>query len=340
VLHAFWHSLALAGALGEGSPAAGDDGARNAMLASIREAQAGFETLAQHCAQNFRCQALLLAAEIARIEGRARDALAALEQAIEFAAGEPLIQHQALAHELAGRLRLRCVQPHLAALHFAQACDAYRQWGAFAKVRALEREHPVLAAGSESAAGAELLATSPASSLASTDPAETFDLFSVLKAAQAIAAEVERGALLTRLMHIAIENAGAERGALVLEGEAGPRVHSSDAAPPTREGVPLAACDAVPAGIVHYVRRTREPVVLAQAPEDEQHGGDPYVLRHAPRSVACLPLALGGGALGVLYLEHRRAGAVFTAGRLRTLQILAAQVRLAPSCPRPLLQRP
>jgi hypothetical protein len=45
-----------------------------------------------------------------------------------------------------------------------------------------------------------------------------------MKAAQVIAAEVEQGALMARLMRIAIENAGAEHGALIVESETGPVV--------------------------------------------------------------------------------------------------------------------
>jgi signal transduction histidine kinase len=153
----------------------------------------------------------------------------------------------------------------------------------------------------------------------------------MLKAAQAIAGEVDLAALLARLMHIAIENAGAERGALVLESDAGPLVHAIDASADELQGdaVALDRSDSVPAGIVNYVRRTGESVVLAEAETDEQHATDPYVLRHRPRSVVCLPVQKQGRAIGVLYLEHRRASAVFTPQRLRTLRILATQAAIS-----------
>jgi signal transduction histidine kinase len=86
---------------------------------------------------------------------------------------------------------------------------------------------------------------------------------------------------------------------------------------------------AVPQGIVNRVRRTGEALVLADAPDDESHGGEPYVRRQRPRSVMCLPLQRGGRALGALYLEHRQVAGVFTAQRLNTLRILAAQAAIS-----------
>ena len=358
VIHDFWHGLALAaGITGASSEAHG------AWLEQIRQAQSRFETLATHCAENFWCQARLLGAEIARIEGRVRDAIEACEQAIEFAAAGPLLLYHALAHELLGRLHLQREQPSLAAVHLTQAHDRYAQWGAAAKLDAMNHQYPTSPAAHSSLAGASGQAESAVSSSGEsaratpmTGPAQAqrqasaegllpsaaeatdgLDLYSVLKATQAIGGEVELPALLGRLLHIAIENAGAERGALVLETEAGCVVHATalaDETPagPTRlapeQGVALEQSDSVPAGIVNYVRRTAETVVLAHAEADEQHGADPYVLRHRPRSLVCLPVRKQGQAIGVLVLEHRRAAAVFTPQRLGTLRTLATQAAI------------
>ena len=341
VIHDFWHGLALAGGM-----VAATAEERPAWTLEIRKAQATFESMATHCAENFLCQARLLAAELARIEGRDRDALDGYEQAIEFAAAGPLLQYEALAHELLGRFRVQRGQPRLAALHLAHARARYARWGAAAKVDAMERQYPepalhgdAVPAPHTAAPAPEALWTAPAPAPAGSlagEPADSstgLDLFSVLKATQAIAGEVELTALLGRLMHIAIENAGAERGALVLDTEAGAVVHGTELGADARwvsvPGVALGDADSVPAGIVNYVRRTAETVVLAHAEADEQHGADPYVLRHRPRSLVCLPVRKQGRPIGVLYLEHRRAGAVFTPQRLDTLRILATQAAVS-----------
>jgi predicted ATPase/signal transduction histidine kinase len=334
VIHEFWHGLALAANC---SDAAGAQSA--AELAQMKAAQAAFEARAEHCAENFRCPALLLGAEIARIEGRDRDALEHYEQAIEFASGSALLPTLALAHELAARFRLHRGQTSLAAMHLGQARANYAAWGAAAKVAALEREHPALLGD----AGAPERVADPASTIEAqlravadelpADSTDGLDLFSVLKATQAIAGEVELAALRARLMHIAIENAGAERGALVLVDDSGARVYAADAAADAHDvieqGVALERSQRVPAGIVNYVLRTADPVVLAHAETDEQHGSDAYVVQRQPRSLACLPVLKQGRSVGALYLEHCRAGAVFTPQRLRTLRVLATQAAIS-----------
>lgn len=331
VLHDFWHGLALAAAI-ELAPA----GERAAWIASIREAQATFEARALHCAENFRGQALLLASEIARLEGRLRDAVERCEEAIEFAASGPLLALHALAHELHGRLRLSTGKPSMAYATLSRSRERYAQWGATAKADAMVRQYPVLAEREDAEVPA-VPAAFDAAGLAEVqalraDPADALDLFSLLKATQAIAGETGFGALLGRLLQIAIENAGAERGALVLDGDGGPLVHAAEAgagAGGVERGVPLAQSDRVPAGIVNLVRRAGEAIVLADATVDVTHGGDPYVQRRRPRALACLPVRQQGRALGVLYLEHRGIGAVFTPQRVDTLRILATQAAIS-----------
>jgi predicted ATPase/signal transduction histidine kinase len=328
VLHDFWHALAL----GAGVERAHDAGAADA-LQILREAQRGFEARAAHCAENFGTQALLLAAEIARIEGRLRDAIELAEQAIEFAASRPLLALEALAHEIALRLRLRHHQPRLAELHLALARERYARWGAAAKVQALALEFGRLASAAEHghpAAATEALEVDPRDGWR-RDAVDGLDLVSVLKASQAIAEEVDFETLLARLMRIAIENAGAERGALVLESDAGPVVHADDStdAAAAESGVALDTARSVPAGLVHFVRRTGETLNLGEAEIEEQYGVEAYLHEHRPRALMCLPLRKRGRAIGVLYLEHRRAGDVFTLARLRTLEMLATQATVS-----------
>lgn len=340
VIFDFWNALVLAQHIDVEADAA----ERAARLDEVRAAQRRFEGVCTHCEQNYRCQALLLAAELARLEGRTADAVAACEQAIEFAAAHPLLPFAALAHERCGRLLADSGRRALARLHLVQAQACYARWGAHAKVDAMRRQHALLAAG-DGDADREGDARDPRderderderdpSRPPGTAPAarvDGLDLFSVVKAAQAIAAETEVGGLLARLMRIAIENAGAERGALVLESPQGPQVHAFEAldAAAAAEPVALDAARSVPAGIVNYVRRTAASVVLARADIDERHAADPYIVRCRPRSVVCVAAQHQGRLVGVLYLENRHVDGAFTAERTRVLQSLAAQAAIA-----------
>ncbi len=331
VVQRLWSGLALAAHHVERAP-----GERVRALQQLRDAQAWFEALARHCEENFRCPALLLQGCAAHCEGRAADALHSFAAAVDLAArfGQP--QTQALAHEWCARAHLALGQTQLARLHLGEAARCCGQWGAAAKVQALAEQYPLLL-GTEavSAANARLAAdaAAPREASAGAGPTEGLDLASVLKVAQAIASEVKFDALLTRLLHLTIENAAAERGALVLEGTGGALVYHADAADEPAEeaprGVPLEASDAVPHAIVNYVRRSRQALVLSGEQIGERFAADAYIARHAPRSVLCIPVLQQGASVGVFYLEHRRVTAAFSAQRVRVLQLLAAQAAIA-----------
>lgn len=317
LIHGLWFGLALADS-GDHLP----EPARQAQRAELHAVQQDYARWAAGCAQNFRVPALLLGAECAAAEGRQAEALAACDAAIEFAAEQGLLAQEALAHERAARLRRRQGQPRLAALHTQQAVALYARWGAFAKVRALDpaAAPPVTVP----AAAADGLALAPATDDHSLDHA------SVLKAGQAIAGLVAMDALLERLLQIALENAGAERGALVLlEGSDGPQVHACHGGGPLRRAGALEGCDELPQRLVHFVRRTGAPLVLGAPTTDEPWASEPWLQHAQPRSLACLPVAQQGRLVAVLVLEHRGVAGLFTPARLRTLQVLAAQAAVA-----------
>ena len=199
----------------------------------------------------------------------------------------------------------------------ADARDCYAQWGAKAKVEHLERTH------------ADLLPARDGGKPAQTaSEGGTLDFETIMKAAQAISGEIELEKLLARLIRIAMENAGAERGRLILERGGEPFVYaegSIDAAQVNVHGaVPLNESEDLANSVVHYVRRTLESLVLADARTDDRYGQDPYVLRFQPRSILCTPVLTQGRLVAVLYLENNLAANAFTPDRIELMQVLAS----------------
>lgn len=228
----------------------------------------------------------------------------------------------------------------IASAYRRQAHYRYRLWGAAAKAAAMEEEWPELADMDDLSIGGAR----------DTDRAADqtrFDIAAVMKATQAISGEIHRPKLMENLLRITISTAGAHRGLLMLrndggwaieaEAEAGadrftlhrtrvtldddPTLHGGEAA----NGEPPAFSRA----IFNYVARTREAVVLHDAPEEGPFTGDPYVMQHRPRSVLCLPLFQQAEMKGMLYLENNLATGAFTAQRLEVLHLLAAQVMIS-----------
>ncbi len=151
------------------------------------------------------------------------------------------------------------------------------------------------------------------------------------KASQAISREIELDALLARLMHVMIENAGARRGALILLEADRLRVLASAEGLDVTVGaaVPGDAAAHVTESIVRYVARTGETVLLDDAASDGRFARDPQVRRRGCRSVICLPLRLKDQVIGALYLENELSAGAFAPARKIVLELLAGQAAIS-----------
>ncbi len=274
---------------------------------------------------------MLAAAEAARIRGDVEAATQAYRRAISRADELDLSQHQALANELAARFYLAQGLDKVAGVFLRDAHYCYEKWGAVAKVEQLAEEFPELRLEAPAQPATYTASTS------GTTGAHAVDMATVIKASMAISGEVKLDALLRRLLEIVMENAGAERGFLVLTGDgpgAGAELSIQAAATEpgrvsTTEPVPVGGSDQLAVGVVQYVARTRKEVVLADATARGSFRTDPYVNRVGARSILCLPLAKGGQLQGVLYLENDLTAGAFTDQHLEVVRLLCGQASIA-----------
>ena len=101
---------------------------------------------AENCPPTFADKHALVAAEIARIEGRDLEAMRLYEQAIRSASENGFVQNEGLAHEVAARFYAARGFETIANAYLRNARYCYLRWGADGKVRQLDRLHPHLAA--------------------------------------------------------------------------------------------------------------------------------------------------------------------------------------------------
>ncbi|MGX9428278.1 ATP-binding sensor histidine kinase [Bradyrhizobium sp. LeoA1S1] len=281
------------------------------------------EVWAARCAENFENRAALVGAEIARIDGRAFDAMKLYEQAILSAQANGFVHNEALAKELAARFYGACGFEQIAHLYLRNARDCYLRWGANGKVRQLDVMYP--------RHRMEELAPAPTSTIVAS--VEQLDLATVIKVSQAISGEIVLENLLEMLMRTALEQAGAERGLLIFSHRAEQRI----AAEATTDGDLVTvhlhdedvAATVLPESVLHYVLRTRESVILDDASSHNPFSADPYIVESYLRSILCLPLINQGKLTGVLYLENNLAPRVFTPDRVALLKVLASQAAIS-----------
>ncbi|MCP4725845.1 MAG: PAS domain S-box protein, partial [bacterium] len=151
--------------------------------------------------------------------------------------------------------------------------------------------------------------------------------------AQALSGEIVLNRLLDMMMHIVIENAGAEKGFLLLpkQGswfiEAEGHIDNSDAS--VLQSLPLEKSEQVSSGIIHFVARTRENVVLNNVAQDGRFTRDAHIVKHRPKSVLCIPLVNQGQLTGILYLENNLIQGAFTSKRLEALNLLSSQIAIS-----------
>jgi transcriptional regulator with GAF, ATPase, and Fis domain len=204
-----------------------------------------------------------------------------------------------------------------------EARYAYLRWGADGKVKQLEQSYPEFKK-QEPAPG-------PTSTIAA--PVERLDLATVIKVSQAISGEMVLDTLVDRLMRLAIEHAGAERGLLLIPRDGDIQI-DAEASSSSRDVIvhrhdAATSRTAVPESIVRYVMRTHEHVILGDASAPNPYSADPYVMEHRRRSILCLPLVKQGKLTAALYLENGLAPHVFTPDRVTVLKVLASQAAVA-----------
>jgi PAS domain S-box-containing protein len=305
----------------------------------LREIESNQEMLriwARHAPMNYLHKYQLVEAERYRLLGDRIRAIEAYDQAIAGAKEYGFIREEALGNELAAEFLLDWGKEKAARIYLEEALNCYARWGARGKIIQLEKRHinllmPIVPGpgfstddGKERDAG-----RSGAGILADT----SLDLATVVKASQAMASEIELAPLLAKLVRIVIENAGAQRGALILERdghwviEAKGDMDGGNIS--VMQALDVAASEAVSAEIVSHVVRSRTSLVLDDAAGSGDFRHDTYVKRNGIKSVICAPLINQGKLSGIVYLENNLATHVFTGERLELLNLLSAQMALS-----------
>ncbi len=277
---------------------------------------------ADQCPENFENRAALLGAELARIERRELEAERLYEHAIRSARANGFVQNEAIANECAGRFYLARGFERIANAYFREARECYLRWGADGKVQQLDRIYPHLAAPE---------AQRPVGIIGS--PVQQLDVTSVVKASQVLSGEIELPKLIERLMTIAVENAGANRGVLILPGgdefliqaEAGA---TGDKIEVTIHERPITQTSC-PESLVRYVIRTHESVIIDDASKSGLFSEDDYLRDGRSKSILCLPLIKQGELTGILLLENTLASHAFTPARIAMLELLTAQAAIS-----------
>ena len=324
VSHAFYTSLSISATfnslnLNEGKK----------YLAVFKKHLADMKMWAAGCPENYSQHFQLMQAELFAMHNRFDKALPLYENAMQLASQNRFQNIAAIANE---RAAVICAKARLAKqsrLYMEEAWDTYYNWGAFAKCKKLEETYPDLLTDKIKQGFIEKISNSTTSLSSNT----ALDLASVLKASQTIASQVKYEDVLKSLMKIAIENAGAERGYLLLgKGdqlcvEALGISGSEDIE--ILPSVPFNEVKSIPASVINYCRRSEDIVVENDALNEGQFNTDPCITDNGILSIMCLPISVVGKTSGFLYLENRLTKGVFNKNRIELLHMLSGQIGIS-----------
>lgn len=319
--------------------------ARANILEKVRLNQKKMKNWASHAPVNFQHKYDLVEAEKSRVLGKNWVAQELYDRAISGAKNHSYIQEEALANELAAEFYLANGREKIAQLYMTDAYYDYIHWGAVAKAQHLEQTYPQLLTriihreASESLASKEIgsAAACKTHSATSTSESTVLDLATVMKVSVALSEEIVLEKLLASLMKVILENAGAEKGFLIMKKsgklsiEAAGAINSSEIT--VLQSIPLESEeDRLPllaAAVVNYVDRTQSTLMLNNAAKEPIFAADPYIATVKPKSILCLPIVHKGKHQGILYLENNLSTGVFSKNRVQVLKLLTSQAAVS-----------
>lgn len=300
---------------------------RPVLLKKVMHNQRKLQPYTRHAAMNYQHKYSLIAAEYAYLTAEYAQARELYDVAIQHALTHEFLAEVALSQERAGQFYLARQMPKLAQLYLTDALHSYRRWGAHAKITQMEAHYSHLLihpAWQQFNTVSELTLYNSRADL---------ELASILKAAQVFAGEIVLERLLTKMMNITLEHAGAQRGLLILHRQGQWYIEAEQDLECNQmvmlKSIPLDSSHALSVGIVYYVARTCQALVLSDALHSPRFANDEYIIKQQPKSVLCVPLLHQGQLTGLLYLENNLAMGVFTTNRLNLINLLSTQMAIA-----------
>ena len=295
----------------------------------IRKIIKKYEKWASQAPMNYKHRLLLIKAELARVQGKLALAKTLYDEAIHEAHLNNFTSDEAVAWEVAARYYQQLKQHQLHHLYLQQAFRTYQTWGANEKTYWLAQKYPQLFS----------LKRSSKNQAHQPNASQQLDLKSIIKGSQILSGEIQLDKLLRRMMNIVIENAGAQRGVLLLnkknqlliEAEVDISLEISNflKSIPLEKMSETSAPPKVSSEIVYYVARTQKSLVLQDAAQEGEFTHIDYIRQFKPKSILCTPLLHQGNLSGVLYLENSLVKGVFTAERIETLHLLSSQIAIS-----------
>jgi len=271
----------------------------------------------------FTHKAMIINAEMDHIDGKFQEAETNYKAAIISAEKTGHIHNAAAASLRLAQCYLKMNRHDPAKEYFAMAIRDFSKWGADAVCKYIEKEFADFVSVSEMKMPADQ----------SLSKSTALDLASAMKASRAIAGEIQIARVLEKIMEIVLENAGAQKGYLILADGENLLIEARGVVDTGKisvlESIDVSGYEGVSPSIINYVNRTGTDIILDNAYSDSIYKDDPYIKNGKIHSLLCMAIKNQGKISAILFLENNLLNGAFTRDRLELLQLLSAQAAVS-----------
>ncbi|MGC4018843.1 MAG: diguanylate cyclase [Muricomes sp.] len=334
-LHNFLHSLAICKRLEYHECGREEQMSLRRML---EENQRWLAKRAEKAPANFLHLHSVIRAEMAALDNRGTGLPSLYEKAIREAEKSGRPYHYAMICELAALRFLKLDAPKTAANFLREAYSAYLAWEADGKAGQLWSENYNLLSVNYTGQKGFYRSGDITTSLAGANhDRKNIDFNALITASQAISGEMELESILEKLMSVLQEVSCAQDIYYLTKNETGS--YNIRARGDAEGGSQCGECVnpntltvqscCISLGVLYYVDRTKETIVLDNAGDSELFMLDEHIVNYGSKSLLCMPVIHRGDLKGILYLENRLIEGAFDERCLEALRIISAQLAIS-----------
>ncbi len=327
VIHTFYYSLSMLALYNKK-----DKKTKAKFLKIVKNNQQKIKNWSKNCISNFQHKFDIVQAELMRVLNKTDKARNLYDKAITGARNNNFLNEEALIWELTGRFYFEQNKFHLAEYNMQNAYKCYKIWGANSKSKRIVQKYPNFIFNENQSEQTTNNTINTRTTVGGFSDL-SFDVNSILKASQSLSGEVKLEKLLNNMMIILLQNAGAEKGAIlsnnkdILKIEA--KGNYKDKQIEVLQNQKVTNSNKLPLSILRYVKRTKNTIVLNNAFKDSRFNTNEYIKKEKIKSILCHPIINKTELTAIIYLENNLSVGAFTPQRLKTIEILSSQIAIS-----------
>ncbi|MGM0508718.1 MAG: AAA family ATPase, partial [Fusobacteriota bacterium] len=264
--------------------------------------------------ENFKHKYLLVEAERNRVSGNREKAIKLYDESILEAKINGFVNIEAIANEAAGRFYISTNRNKIAGLYMHEAKKCYKKWGANAKVYEIQKRYKEIMP--------EIMDED--------DTENSFDMFSMIKSSNILLDEIDLEKLLKQMMKIVVENAGAQKGILLLEDQGEFYIESELEESKGVERILIHEnydlSKNLSIKVIERIIKSKDIVILDNAFKTRYFKETNYIKKNNIKSILGMPLIKDNKILAILYLENNLVSGAFSQERINVLKLISSEI--------------